>query len=206
MKKYNDIFHSISHYFILFIHDQICEEIISFKFVYILWNEWNRNFWLMYAIRMSLPSTVLQRAPNFSLNPNFRNFFFSWVRSPLRRVRRCERAFADPAISKSISGVKVCRLVILFRVVVFAEDVVRFVEAERVLRCGASSVCAAASSSSPPKQSPPRHLNLFAGLEEKVAFCRYLQRLSGYASSELEVSGPRTECDRVISVTPLSQD
>ena len=155
MKKYNDIFHSISHYFILFIHDQICEEIISFKFVYILWNEWNRNFWLMYAIRMSLPSTVLQRAPNFSLNPNFRNFFFSWVRSPLRRVRRCERAFADPAISKSISGVKVCRWVILFRVVVFAEDVVRFVEAERVLRCGASSVCAAASSSSPPKQSPP---------------------------------------------------
>ncbi|KAF3502714.1 hypothetical protein F2Q69_00045827 [Brassica cretica] len=52
----------------------------------------------------------------------------------------------------------------------------------------------------------PRHLNLFAGLEEKVAFCRYPQRLSGYASSELEVSEPRTECDRIISVTPSSQD
>ncbi|KAF3568194.1 hypothetical protein DY000_02019945 [Brassica cretica] len=35
------------------------------------------------------------------------------------------------------------------------EDVVRFVEAERVLRCGASSDCVAAPSSSPPKQSPP---------------------------------------------------
>ena len=101
-----------------------------------------------------LSKAIRNHAPPISLSfLTFENFF-SWIRSPLRRVRRCERAFADPAISKSIFGVKVCRWVTLFRVVVFAEDVVKFVETERVLRCGASSDCPAASSSAPPKQSP----------------------------------------------------
>ncbi|WZY95900.1 hypothetical protein YC2023_068229 [Brassica napus] len=73
-----------------------------------------------------------------------------------------------------------------------------------------SGICDAVPLATVPPLHPPQHqskrflslrLALLAG-ESKCRFGLCLQKQIGYALPKLEVSGPRTGCDRVISVAP----
>lgn len=150
------------------------------------------------------------RAPNFSLNLNPcvpSSVLPSVLLLPLRRRWALWEGHCQPRhiqFHLRRRGLLVKRWCILR---LLRRRRLRFFELRWLRVAGISSDCTDDSSfSSQDGLSPLPTITLLDGVDHKRRFGLILQRLSGYAPSELEVSGSWIWYDDDISVSPLDQD